>query len=111
MRQVALLLVWLAIGTEATQWYCGPQTLDFPSTNAGASSDLTIDCGSTSGVVAAGRSVFVGVPPGSTSTNGVYSAWVSAADTVTVRFTNTNLVGAINPASGSFEATVWNNDV
>lgn len=54
----------------------------------------------------------VAVPKGSGETypppaNGVFTAWVSAADVVTVRFTNTNLVTSLNPASATFNVRVW----
>jgi len=80
----------------------GSATLDFPSTAAGTSSDLTI----TVTGAADGDVVSLGVPNGSTLANGVFSAWVSAADTVKVRFTNTNLVTALDPASGTFKVNV-----
>ncbi len=35
----------------------------------------------------------------------VFFAWVSAADTVTIRFDNTS-GGAINPPSGTFKVSV-----
>lgn len=76
-------------------------TLNFPSTAAGASSDLTI---TVTGAVD-GNPVSLGVPNASTLSNGIFTAWVSAADTVKVRFTN-NSSGALDPASGAFRATV-----
>lgn len=80
----------------------GTGTLDFGSTVAGASTDLTI----TVTGAALSDVVELGTPNGSTLTNGVFTAWVSATDTVTVRFTNTNLVTALDPASGSFKVRV-----
>lgn len=80
-------------------------TLDFPSTLAGASSDLTITV--TGAVV--GDSVAIGVPDGSTLANGNFTAWVSAADTVKIRFANNSLTLALDPASGTFKATVIKN--
>lgn len=77
-------------------------TLDFGNTAAGTSTDLTI----TVTGAADGQPVIIGVPNGSTSANGVYTAWVVSANTVNVRFTNTNLLTAINPASGTFRASV-----
>jgi len=77
-------------------------TLDFGNTAAQTSTDLTI----TVTGAADGDSVILGVPDGSTLAGGVFSAWVSAANTVTVRFTN-ETAGALNPASGTFRATVF----
>lgn len=76
-------------------------TLDFPNTSANDQSDLTV---SVTGA-ALGDVVAIGVPNGST-TQGSYFAWVSAADTVTVRFHNTS-GGAYDPASGDFKAQVF----
>lgn len=80
-------------------------TLDFGSTAAGASTDLTI---ALTGALD-GNPVSVGVVVGSVVANGVFTAWVSAADTVKVRFTNTNLVTALDPASGVFKVVVFKN--
>lgn len=53
---------------------------------------------------AVGDVVSLGVPTGSVTTTAQFSAWVSAADTVTIRC-RTDAAGE-NPASGSFRATV-----
>lgn len=53
---------------------------------------------------ALGDCVMLGVPNGSVTTTVIYSAWVSSANTVTVR-AYTLAVGE-NPASGTFRATV-----
>ena len=53
---------------------------------------------------ALGDSVILGVPHGSVTASVQYTAWVSSADTVTVR-ARTSLVGE-NPASGTFRVTV-----
>ena len=79
----------------------GSATLDFPSTATMAVSDLTI----TVTGAADGDAVFLGVPNASTLASGSFSAWVSAANTVTVRFAN-NSGGALDPASGTFKVTV-----
>lgn len=77
-------------------------TLDFPNTVAGACSDLTVTVpGAVSGDVVA-----LGVPAASVPANGSYFAWVSAADTATVRFANNDLVTAYDPASGVFRVAV-----
>lgn len=77
-------------------------TLDFGSTAAGAATDLTI----TVTGAADGDPVSLGVPNASTVSDGSFTAWVSATNTVTVRFTNNNLVSALDPASGTFRASV-----
>lgn len=82
----------------------GSATLDFASTNAQNSSDLTI----TVTGAADGDPVTVGAPNGSTLTNSSFSAWVSATNTVTVRFNNYSS-GAQDPASGTFKVTVNKN--
>lgn len=76
-------------------------TLDFPNTNAQLSSDLTI---SVPGA-ALGDIVILGVPNGSVNANTCYTAWVSAANTVSIRFNNYS-AGAVNPASGAFNVAV-----
>lgn len=77
-------------------------TLDFGSTVAGAATDLTMTVtGAASGDVCA-----VGVPTGSSPTNGAFSCWVSAADTVTVRFINPDVLNPMDPASGTFRVSV-----
>jgi hypothetical protein len=76
-------------------------TLDFPSTLTQEASDLTI----TVTGAALNDEVVLGVPNGSVNANSGYFAWVSAADTVTVRFMNFSS-GSINPASGTFKVSV-----
>jgi hypothetical protein len=76
-------------------------TLNFGSTNSGASDDLTI----TLSGVAVGDAVFLGVDNGSVSGGTSFTAWVSATDTVTVRFNNYS-GAAIDPASGTFRVAV-----
>jgi len=80
----------------------GSATLDFGSTAAGASTDLTI----TVTGAADGDVVSLGVPNASVTATGRYFAWVSATNTVTVRFSPTILVGSEDPASGTFKVTV-----
>lgn len=79
----------------------GSATLDFPNTASGASSDLTIT------VVGAAESdpVDLGVPNSVVLPDSIFVAWVSAADTVTVRFDNTS-GGAKNPVAGLFKVVV-----
>lgn len=75
-------------------------TLDFPATTAGGTQDLTI----TVTGAADGDPVSLGVPNGSVG-SGLYFAWVSASNTVTVRFYNPT-GGSINPTSGTFKVKV-----
>jgi hypothetical protein len=76
-------------------------TLDFGSTSAQSSSDLAI----TLTGAAVGDTVSLGVPNGSVLSNSSFSAWVSATNTVTVRFNNYSS-GSQNPSSGSFRVTI-----
>lgn len=76
--------------------------LNFPITVAGASADLTVTVtGASDGDVVA-----LGVPNASTNVNTLFTAFVSAADTVTVRFQNANLATSVDPASGTFRVSV-----
>jgi hypothetical protein len=77
-------------------------TLDFGSTSAQSSADLTI----TVTGAADGDVVSLGVPNASVNANTNYTAWVSAANTVTVRFNNYSS-GAVDPASGTFKVKVF----
>ena len=77
--------------------------LDFPSTAAGASSDLTITVTGAS----VGDVVDLGVDNASVVANSQYTAWVSSTNTVTVRFGNLQLVSAIDPPSGTFKVKVF----
>jgi len=79
----------------------GSATLDFPSTTTLLSADLTITVtGASDGDV-----VSLGVPNAAVNTNTCYTAWVSAANTVTVRFNNYSS-GTVDPASGTFKVFV-----
>lgn len=90
-------------GTAISSSIRGTGTLDFASAAAGAcSADLTI---AVTGAVA-GSDVDLG-PPAARVAGAVFDAWVSAADTVTVRHCCVNSV-ACDPASGTFSARVWN---
>jgi len=77
-------------------------TLDFGSTSPSTSTDLTI----TVTGAADGDAVSIGVPNGSVNANSNFTAWVSATNTVTIRFNNYQTVGSIDPASGTFRASV-----
>ena len=91
-----------------TAWYQQPNglsgsgTLDFPSTGAHSSSDLTI----TVTGAAVGDIVILGTPV--QDIDGTFTAFVSAANTVTVRFNHYGS-GNSNPASGDFKVYVIKN--
>lgn len=82
-------------------WLSGSATLDFGNTAAQNSADLTI----TVTGAANGDVVSLGVPNSSVNANTCFTAWVSATDTVTVRFNNYSS-GAVDPASGTFKIKV-----
>ncbi|HEV8384004.1 MAG TPA: hypothetical protein VGQ11_03965 [Candidatus Acidoferrales bacterium] len=75
-------------------------TLDFPNTLASACSDLTM------GVTGAadGDPVFIGPVNASVPAGGSYFAWVSTANTITVRFCADG--SARDPANGTFRVTI-----
>ncbi len=75
-------------------------TLDFPNTAAQNNADLTIPVPGAQ----VGHPVFVGgpVPPD----DSCFTAFVSAAGVVSVRFNNYS-AGAINPASGAYRIVVF----
>jgi len=54
---------------------------------------------------ATGDVVSLGIPVSSNDANSNYSAWVSAANTVTIRFNNYSSVG-INPSNGTYRVSV-----
>jgi len=77
-------------------------TLNFPSTGAGSSNTLTI----TITGAADGDIVEIGIPNGSMIATGTYTAYVSSANTITIRFTNNNAFSSLDPASGTFRAAI-----
>ena len=79
----------------------GSATLNFPSTTTLLSADLTI----TVTGAADGDVVSLGVPNAAVNANTCYTAWVSAANTVTVRFNNYSS-GTVDPASALFKVFV-----
>jgi hypothetical protein len=91
----------IGTGTTILQVLSASATLDFGSIAAGTSADLTI---SVTGA-AVGDSVCVGTPAAPDANTTIFG-FVSATDTVTVRVVNNQLVGAIDPASGTYRATV-----
>ena len=77
------------------------QYLDFSSTPAASASTLTI---TVNGAVD-GDAVVVGTPGSAASVNGVFSAYVSSANTVTVKFSNST-AGAVDPSGGIFRVSI-----
>lgn len=75
--------------------------LDFPSTAAQTESALTV----TVTGAADGDACDVGAPNAAASSGGSFMCYVSAANTVTVRFSNPT-AGAIDPASATFRVAV-----
>lgn len=75
--------------------------LNFPSIASMATAELTI--GVTGAVVGSSAAA---TPNGAPEAGLVWSAYVSAADTVTVRVANIT-AGAIDPASRTWRADVW----
>lgn len=98
----------LAISTAGTvilNHMSATATLDFGNLAAIGCEDLTITGGNLTGA-AVGDTVAVGIPNGSVPTATGYFplAWVSAADTVKIRYCD---LVAGNPASGTFRVDVW----
>lgn len=87
-------------GTVVANILSATATLDFPSIATNDTHTLTI---TVTGAVA-GDSVFLGVPAG-LDAGLIFCASVTAEDTVTVRMHNSS-GGSVNPASGTFRATV-----
>ncbi|MET0392682.1 MAG: hypothetical protein ABW019_06055 [Chitinophagaceae bacterium] len=81
--------------------FTATSTLNFPNTASQGTADLTI----TVTGAADGDAVCLGIPNAAIHANSSYMAWVSAANTVTIRFTN-DATGSIDPASSVFRATV-----
>lgn len=79
----------------------GLANLDFSSTNSSNSRDLTI---TVTGALD-GDPVSLGIPNAAIASNCTYTAFVSSANTVTVRFNNYSS-GNINPSSGTFKVSV-----
>ena len=83
-------------------------TLNFPSTDgAGGTESLNV----TVTGAAVGDVVAIGVPPSAVEAGGTYYAYVSAANTVTIVFTNSLVtffgIGVpVDPGSGTFRVSV-----
>lgn len=94
--------ITLGAGTKITKVLSATATLDFGSITANSYADLTI----TVTGAAVGDTVAIGFPNGSILADLVWSAWVSATNTITVRVANNSSTTARDPASGTFRATV-----
>jgi hypothetical protein len=92
--------VAIGSGTPIAKVVSATDTLDFGNTATLTSTDLTI----TVTGAAVGDSVAIGLPA-APDANGCFTGWVSAANTVTVRFNNYS-AGSIDPASATYRATV-----
>jgi hypothetical protein len=92
---------------DGTTWHEIPKiikasaTLDFPSTGAHSGSDLTVTV--TGAAIRDG--VVIQPDPAAILANACYTAWVSAANTVTVRYNHYGS-GSSNPASNVFDLTI-----
>lgn len=89
-------------GASLTNVYYNSSTIDFPSTVAGAMSERTITVTGAD----SGDPVSLGVSSVSMPANGSYQAYVSAANTVTIRFVNNDLLTTYDPVSALFKVSV-----
>lgn len=92
--------VQVGTGSIFTSILSASATLDFGNTTTNTSGDLTI----TVTGAAVGDPVFLGLPA-APDANTCFTAWVSATNTVTVRFNNYS-AGNVNPASGTYRVAV-----
>jgi len=90
---------WQKIANEIS----GSATLDFPSTNNGNKSDLTIN-----GITGAeeGDVVALGIQNSVNLNHSCFTAWVSASGQVTVRFSNYG-TGSLDPVQATFKIKVF----
>jgi hypothetical protein len=79
----------------------GSAVLNFPSTLTATCNNLTI---SVTGA-ADGDPVALGVPAAAVPAGGSFTAWVSSANNVSVRYCN-NTAGSLDPASATFKVSV-----
>lgn len=93
------------VGSNVKYTLTGSATLDFASTAAGASTDMTV----TVTGVSDGDAGIVAPVNASMPSNGVYSVRGTASNVATVRFTNNDLVSALDPASGVFKIVMFKN--
>jgi hypothetical protein len=83
----------------------GSSTLDFPSTAPLAVSVLTISITGAS----VGDVVAIGLPDAAVGGVSFYQAWISATNTLSIRFVNMDAVNNINPASAVFKYKIFKN--
>lgn len=88
-------------GDQLTQHFYASAALNFPSIPAASTTSLTITVNE-----AVVGSQAVATPSGTPEIGLVWSAFVSAANTVTVRVANVT-AAAIDPASRTWRADVW----
>jgi len=79
----------------------GSANLNFPNVATLNSSDLTITISGAQD----GDPLSLGIPSAAVSAKSTYTAFVSSANTVTVRFNNYSS-GSINPSSGTFKVSI-----
>ena len=92
--------VTISNGTQVAGVLTATALLDFPSTSASIVSDLTVLVKGA----ALGDVVSIGVPLESITKTGSYSAWVSSANVVSIRFSPRKSVE--DPSAGVFRAVV-----
>ena len=108
-RLLFALLLFLATTTVRAQSYVKlvSATLDFPNTGPQTSSDLTI---SAPGAVASKSLVECSYGGAVPAANTFFSASMSADNTITVRFSNINILTSVNPASMTVNCAVVSYD-
>jgi len=89
-------------GTQPFQVLTASAALNFPDTATQTSEDLTVNVPGA----AVGDAIALGVPIAAVNDDTCYTAFVSAADTVTVRHNNYSS-GSVNPASAAFLIVVF----
>ena len=81
----------------------GSATLSFGTVAAGNENEQTFSVtGATPGSLVA-----LGIPDSAETTGTVYHAWVSAADTVTVKLSNVNSIGPVTINTQIFKIAVF----
>jgi hypothetical protein len=94
--------VTIGSGTPITHVISATGSLSFSATAAQSSRDLTITLTGAN----VGDVVMLGTPNGAVKTNSDYTAWVSSANTVTVRFNNYSSASQTPTASQAFRVAV-----
>lgn len=94
-------VTWSNVSGTVAVTLNGSASLDFPSTGAGLSSELTI---SVTGA-ADGDTVVLGIPNASSLSNTCYTARVSSDNTVSVKFNNYSSA-SVDPNTGTFKVKI-----